>query len=309
MNRVGESEYLGRIIARAGECAGRAAIGVRALRYVRSLFPDDDVQPGELRSSVSQYLFAEEDAGCEDRCVGREACRKSGLLYVVERQEGFRGGRAYIAGVAQCRHVRLRRKQGVLERVAAASRIPDGMTACTFENFTTENCPPIIGQAKAAALDCVGKGGGLVLGGSAGTGKTHLAVAITQALVAGGKHAVFIPVVELLDEMRKATAAGRADEIMDAVRNAECLALDDLGAERTNDWVGERLFALVDHRYRHKEQTIVTTNAMNMAELERMIGDRGTRIVSRLAQMAFPVFIKARDYRFHRDQGTLFKAG
>lgn len=120
---------------------------------------------------------------------------------------------------------------------------------------------------------------------------------------------MFIPVVELLDEMRKATAAGRADEIMDAVRNAECLALDDLGAERTNDWVGERLFALVDHRYRHKEQTIVTTNAMNMAELERMIGDRGTRIVSRLAQMAFPVFIKARDYRFHRDQGTLFKAG
>ena len=73
-----------------------------------------------------------------------------------------------------------------------------------------------------------------------GVGKTHLAVAVMNELISRKRvPALFVTVPELLDNMRGAyNDPGRdIDEWMDSVKNAELLLLDDLGAERANDWV------------------------------------------------------------------------
>ncbi len=50
------------------------------------------------------------------------------------------------------------------------------------------------------------------------------------------------------------------DEWMDSVKNADLLLLDDLGAERASEWVRERIFVIVNHRYREELPTIFTSN-------------------------------------------------
>ena len=107
------------------------------------------------------------------------------------------------------------------------------------------------------------EGRGIYFCGDVGVGKTHLAVAVMNELISRKRvPALFVTVPELLDNMRGAyNDPGRdIDEWMDSVKNAELLLLDDLGAERANDWVRERIFVIVNHRYREELPTIFTSN-------------------------------------------------
>jgi DNA replication protein DnaC len=89
-------------------------------------------------------------------------------------------------------------------------------------------------------------GRGLYFCGPVGVGKTHLAVAVMNEIITKKRvPSLFVTVPELLDNMRGAyNDPGRdIDEWMDSVKNADLLLLDDLGAERANEWVrqlGER---------------------------------------------------------------------
>ena len=88
------------------------------------------------------------------------------------------------------------------------------------------------------------EGRGIYFCGDVGVGKTHLAVAVMNELISRKRvPALFVTVPELLDNMRGAyNDPGRdIDEWMDSVKNAELLLLDDLGAERANDWVEAHL--------------------------------------------------------------------
>ena len=87
---------------------------------------------------------------------------------------------------------------------------------------------------------------------------------------------------ELLDNMRGAyNDLGRdIDEWMDSVKNADLLLLDDLGAERANEWVRERIFVIVNHRYREELPTILTSNT-GPKDLAAQLGERtASRIIA-----------------------------
>ncbi len=126
-------------------------------------------------------------------------------------------------------------------------------------------------------------GRGLYLCGGVGVGKTHLAVAVMNELM--GKDRVpslFVTVPELLDNLRGAyNDPGRdLDEWMDAVKNAELLVLDDLGSEKATQWVQERLYVIINHRYREALPTIFTSN-VGAKDLFTQLGERtASRIVA-----------------------------
>src|SRR5215211_1404067 len=106
-------------------------------------------------------------------------------------------------------------------------------------------------------------GRGLYFCGPIGVGKTHLAVAVMNEIITKKRvPSLFVTVPELLDNLRGAyNDPGRdIDEWMDSVKNADLLLLDDLGAERANEWVRERIFVIVNHRYREELPTIFTSN-------------------------------------------------
>jgi DNA replication protein DnaC len=135
--------------------------------------------------------------------------------------------------------------------------------------------------------------GWLVLMGSYGCGKTHLAAAVANACVEFGMNTIFLTVPDLLDWLRFSYDAPDTtfEQRFEELRNASLLVLDDLGAQNSTKWAAEKLFQIVDYRYARKLPTVVTTNL----DLE----DLDDRIRSRLQDpdLVTRVRITAPDYR------------
>ncbi len=139
--------------------------------------------------------------------------------------------------------------------------------------------------------------GWLLLEGTYGTGKTHLAAAIGNERLALGEPVLFITAPDLLDHLRSGynpQSEATYDETFDRLRSAALLIIDDLGVENPSPWAQEKLFQLFNHRYSGQLATVVTTNA-NLTDLD-------PRISSRLQDKALSrhVRIIAPDYRGNR---------
>jgi DNA replication protein DnaC len=139
-------------------------------------------------------------------------------------------------------------------------------------------------------------GKGLYFCGGVGTGKTHLAVAVMNELMQRKRvPSLFVTVPEFLDNLREAyMIPGRdLDEWMDTVKNADLLVLDDLGSERPTEWVRERLFVIVNHRYREALPTLFTSN-IGPRDLSTQLGER---TASRIIAMCDWISLEGDDYR------------
>ena len=55
-------------------------------------------------------------------------------------------------------------------------------------------------------------------------------------------------------------------DVLRPVLDADLLVLDDLGAERTSEWVQETLGLVVNTRYSERRPTIFTTNLVDSPE-------------------------------------------
>jgi DNA replication protein DnaC len=144
----------------------------------------------------------------------------------------------------------------------------------TFEAFSMRSTDPDLQSADrenlrravATALAFAEKPvGWLVLTGTFGCGKTHLAAAIANLQVASSRPTpMFVVVPDLLDHLRATfspTSAITLDRLFDQVRSAPMLVLDDLGTESATPWAREKLFQLLNHRYSARLPTIITTSA------------------------------------------------
>lgn len=269
------------------------------LSYVRRLFKNPSITESDLYGSMGDFIQAEEQQRFCATCLGIALCKYKGLRWSVSAKKIF-GRKIIVAELGKCVNRERKSRQRKMERLIRASKIPKAMKRCTFDTFITTG-DPMIRTAKGLAMASVEDGASIILGGGTGVGKTHLAIAMVQEAVSRGRDALFVPVVDLLDEIRSGYDEGTADAIQEAVKEADCVALDDLGAQRSTSWVSERLFSVIDARYRLGKQTVITTNACSMSQLEKMLGERGARIVSRLTEMAQPLFIKARDFRTRKN--------
>ncbi len=148
--------------------------------------------------------------------------------------------------------------------------------------------------------------GWLVLLGSYGTGKTHLAAAIANYNLTLGRPAMFVVVPDLLDHLRAAygpSSESGLDERLEAIRSTPLLILDDLGAHNSTPWAQEKLFQILNHRYNGRLPTVITTN-QRLEELD-------PRIASRLAELGFSqvIEIPTPDFRAGQDSGGLDRSG
>ena len=113
--------------------------------------------------------------------------------------------------------------------------------------------------------------GSLLLTGGHGTGKTCLAAAAANRLMAQAHPVLFTFVPDLLDQLRGGYADDAAlshDELFEQVKNVPVLILDDIGAHNGTPWAEEKLFQVVNHRYLNGLPTILTSGV----PLERLDG-------------------------------------
>ncbi len=117
--------------------------------------------------------------------------------------------------------------------------------------------------------------GWLLLMGSYGCGKTHLAAAIANFVISLGVPTLFLTVPDLLDWLRfsydnpDTTFEDRLEEI----RNIRLLVLDDLGTQNATPWAEEKLYQIINYRYIHRLPVVITTN-LSMTQIDGRISSR-----------------------------------
>ena len=174
----------------------------------------------------------------------------------------------------------------ILRERSGLSKRMKGYTLKNFDRSVSPSTQEAFGKVWDYILDWEENreaGRGLYLCGGVGVGKTHLAVAVMNELIGkDGVPSLFVTVPELLDNLRGAyNDPGRdLDQWMDAVKNADLLILDDLGSEKATQWVQERLYVIINHRYREALPTIFTSN-VGARDLFTQLGERtASRIVA-----------------------------
>lgn len=189
-----------------------------------------------------------------------------------------------------CRECAERDERLLMEQVAAAEQesrnIPPRYRGATFAGFRATTPSQLL--ALEAMRDHASEG--VLLMGPAGCGKTHLACA---AIAAGESGSLFANTAELLDDVRRGYD-GDGRGLYERALDAPLLALDDIGAEAVTDWVRDRLYVLINHRWDHCLPLVVTTN-VPAAELASRIGQG---VASRLAGCcAHRIVVKGPDGR------------
>ena len=211
------------------------------------------------------------------------------------------------------------------ERRIVAARVPGRYRDCTLDAFDPSypRADESLRQALLTArkfvdaypVDTAGKG--LLFVGTSGLGKTHLAVGVLQRLVRErGVRGLFCDYRELLKNIQNSynpQVNTTELELLKPVFGAEVLVLDDLGAQKPNEWVWDTVALILNTRYNDKLTTIITTNyadqnagagltadkeGVRPARYEDTLGDRiGDRMRSRLAEMCIRVDMRGADFR------------
>ncbi|HUS09311.1 MAG TPA: ATP-binding protein [Pyrinomonadaceae bacterium] len=220
-----------------------------------------------------------------------------------------------------------------------AARIPPRFRECNFHNYYPKNESQYFAHSFANRLvdEYPAVEAGLLLMGSVGVGKTHLAIAILKDLIEKkGVTCLFYESGSLLKAIQDSyNPVSQTSEmrVLAQVYQAEVLVLDELGATVPTNWVRDTMYQIINTRYNNKKLTIFTTNYLDeprttevsqdpsepkrrrtfaadriqeMTTLEERIG---TPLRSRLYEMCKKVLIEGEDYRKRLEQRRFDTAG
>lgn len=131
------------------------------------------------------------------------------------------------------------------------------------------------------------KNQGLLFTGDVGTGKTYAAACIVNYLLDRCIPVVMTSFVKILGLAQNF----RGDEEERYIRRmnmAKLLVIDDLGAERSTDFALEKVYNIIDSRYRARLPMILTTN-LTLKDMKEATDIRYSRIYDRIFETCYPM--------------------
>jgi DNA replication protein DnaC len=213
-------------------------------------------------------------------------CDGDGLLFDEETNTAYD---------CKCKpQIRARRRARSL-----SAMIPRRYRGVSFGRPPVTDVDPTVVAAVRRYADTINEqldaGRGLWFMGPVGSGKTTLAMLVSQSALKAGRSVAIYSLPRLLNEIRDHHRADRSHiELLDKLTAVDLLHIDDVGAERTNEWVLEELYSIVNARYEDQRSMVITTNILDRAALCEQVTER---TVSRLTEMCDEVPILGHDRR------------
>ncbi len=217
---------------------------------------------------------------------------------------------------------------GRVQRLIGQARIPARYEHCEFSEFSTDfpgadgglERAKLVAERFVAGYPVENDGRGLLIVGSVGVGKTHLAVAVLKDLLRKGVPGLFCDYRDLLKQVQNSYNPSVQTTEMQLLRpifETEVVLLDELGAVKPTEWVWDTVSHVLNTRYNDKRTTLITTNFPDLppattkpddepvdrfkakrATREETLGDRITeRMRSRLHEMCKKIEITGQDFR------------
>ncbi|MCD8914248.1 ATP-binding protein [Staphylococcus simulans] len=226
-------------------------------------------------------------------------CEKCGNKYDLHQ---FESGYEFRDG-CECKMIEAgklaekQRKQKAVNRIFRQSTVNASIKDATVRNYKPKNKDQE--KAKSTAIEYVktfstDNPKSLILQGSYGTGKSHLAYAIAKAVKKEGYSVAFMHIPMLMERI-KATynreSIETTDELVKLLSNIDLLVLDDVGVENTEHTLN-KLFSIVDNRT--GKNNIFTTNFSDKELNQNM---NWQRINSRMKHNSRTVRMLGDDYR------------
>lgn len=190
------------------------------------------------------------------------------------------------AEVAAARQAAMRAS---LEASLAQTAIPARFVGRTLDNYRAETD----GQRKAleicrAYVDNFDRhlkiGTSLVMSGLPGTGKSHLAGAILQAILPRhvGIYVTLMDLIRMVRETWRRDSETSESELLARLQNVPLLVIDEIGMQYGTD--GERaiVFDVLDRRYRSMKPVVLMTN-LGKDDFRAAVGER---VFDRLTEVA-----------------------
>lgn len=186
------------------------------------------------------------------------------------------------------------------------SGIPALYADCTLSDYRVTST----GQRTALAI-CQGyaeswteqyrKGGSLVFTGNVGTGKTHLACAIANAVIAEHMATVTFGTVARLIRSVRSTYGGKGrkteQQALDDLQEVDLLIIDEVGVQNGSDHELAMLFEIINERRQNLRPTIMISN-LSADDLKKFLG---VRVMDRFRESGPVVAFEWESHRGKRD--------
>ncbi|MCM3663744.1 primosomal protein DnaI [Mesobacillus subterraneus] len=258
------------------------------------------------QSMTKLYEFTNQSKGCKD-CKSLEACKN--MIQGYEPKLFIRGNYIDIK-YDKCKKKVMHDEQQKHVRLINSIFVPKEILKASFGDIELDDQ----GRFKAIkmAKDFVEnyqpgrKQKGMFLHGPFGTGKSYLLGAIANELAQKQVSSLIVYVPEFFREMKNAIGDHTVNDKLEAIKKANVLMLDDIGAETMSSWARDEILGtILQFRMLENLPTFFTSN-FDLKGLEHHLthSQRGeeeqlkaARIMERIKYLADPVKVEGKNRR------------
>jgi len=192
-----------------------------------------------------------------------------------------------------------KRKSRRVKRLIKKASFPNIKTLDDY-NFEPITFPDSIDKTDLLTLDFIDKKENILMLGTVGTGKTHLATTLGLKACNKDKKVKFYRTVDLTNKLLEQHQKGQAGKMIKKIAKVDLLILDELGYIPFSKKAAELLFSVISNCY--EKQSMIVTSNLQLGRWNEVFGDDRltTALIDRVVHHAHILAFTGKSYRFQQ---------